>query len=479
MSEPRRDAADESTEEAGGLTRAVSRREFLKIAGIAGATIGLGAGLGGLLAACGEETSTTTTSAGGETTTSAGGSTTSVSTSAETGRAVKLGWSTPQTGGMAGFGGPNRYTRDRWLESWKDGVVCGDGKNHPIELTFVDNQSDPNRASQVAADLILNNQVDIILANSSPELLNPVADQCETLGTPGILVDCPWQPWYYRATPPETGWKWSVLMFWGLEDVIGTFTSMWDQNPTNKTVGGLWPNDPDGNAWRDGFTKALEPMGYTIVDPGSFPVGLEDFSAIISEFKKGGVEIVSGVLVPADFANFMKQGTQQGLEIKYVSVGKGLLFPASMNAMGDVGLGATTEVWWHRKFPFKSSLTGETCDQMAADYEEKTGEQWCSPLMHYIIGEVATDVLKRTPDLDDKEAIMKAVFGTKLETLNGLIDFSSPVAEGTSHPVPNVYKTPQAGGQWRKGTQWPYELVLVENVNAPMVEVEDKPELLS
>ena len=33
--------------------RAVSRREFLKLAGVAGAAVGMGAGLGGLVAACG------------------------------------------------------------------------------------------------------------------------------------------------------------------------------------------------------------------------------------------------------------------------------------------------------------------------------------------------------------------------------------------------------------------------------------------
>jgi hypothetical protein len=35
-------------------TKNVSRREFLKIAGIAGATIGLGTGLGGFVAGCGK-----------------------------------------------------------------------------------------------------------------------------------------------------------------------------------------------------------------------------------------------------------------------------------------------------------------------------------------------------------------------------------------------------------------------------------------
>ncbi len=51
--------------------KSVSRRDFLKIAGVAGATVGLGAGLGGLVAACGgtEETSTTATAQATTTTT--------------------------------------------------------------------------------------------------------------------------------------------------------------------------------------------------------------------------------------------------------------------------------------------------------------------------------------------------------------------------------------------------------------------------
>ncbi len=53
----------------------VSRREFLKLAGIAGATLGIGTGLGGLLAACGSGSTTTTaaTTATGGTATTAGG----------------------------------------------------------------------------------------------------------------------------------------------------------------------------------------------------------------------------------------------------------------------------------------------------------------------------------------------------------------------------------------------------------------------
>ena len=92
-------------------TNQVSRREFLKIAGIAGATIGVGAGLGGLVTACGGGGTTTTTAAPATTTTAALATTTTAApesttttASVETGRPVKVGFVDPLTGVLAGFG---------------------------------------------------------------------------------------------------------------------------------------------------------------------------------------------------------------------------------------------------------------------------------------------------------------------------------------------------------------------------------------
>jgi len=72
-----------------------TRREFLKIAGIAGATVGLGAGLGGIVAACGGAATTTTTggattTAGGATTTTAAGATTTTGAGIPHAAGVKL-----------------------------------------------------------------------------------------------------------------------------------------------------------------------------------------------------------------------------------------------------------------------------------------------------------------------------------------------------------------------------------------------------
>ena len=73
-------------------TRPISRRGFLKMAGLAGAAIGLSGGLGGILAACGEDETTTTTAAGATTTSAASGATT---TSAAAAMELVLGYSAP------------------------------------------------------------------------------------------------------------------------------------------------------------------------------------------------------------------------------------------------------------------------------------------------------------------------------------------------------------------------------------------------
>jgi oligopeptide transport system substrate-binding protein len=77
----------------------LSRREFLKYAGIAGAVIGAGGGLGGVLAACGSSaTSTTTTAAAATTTTAAAPGTTAASVTTTT--------AAPETTTTTAAGGP-------------------------------------------------------------------------------------------------------------------------------------------------------------------------------------------------------------------------------------------------------------------------------------------------------------------------------------------------------------------------------------
>ena len=464
----------------------VTRREFLKLAGIAGAGIGLSTGLGAALAACGgEETTTTsgaTTSTVGATTTSTEG--TSTTAAVETGREVKVGFISPRTGNLAAFGVADGYCVDRWNEFVADGLVCGDGKNHPINIIVLDSQSDTNRAAQVAGDLILNDKVDVIMAASTPEVVNPIADQAEALETPCLTCQAPMEPYYFgRGGTPDKGFKWTYHLFWGLTEYMATSFDLWSQLPTNKVIGAMWPNDSDGNAFRPAFTPAMEEAGYKVIDSGPFQDGTEDFTDIITKFKAAGVEIITGVVIPPDWTNFWKQSIQQGFKPKVVDIAKPTLFATTMEALGEIGYGLAGPAWFHPNFPFKSSLTGESAAEMCLDFEKRNQVQWQPPIMDYVNFEWVVDVLKRTPDVDDKEAFMKAVVETNVaDSIAGPFDFTAPAQLGTAHPVPNVVSTQLFGGQWVKGTvqqpwsikAWPYELKIVSTVAAPALQPQGK-----
>lgn len=381
-------------------------------------------------------------------------------------RKLKIGYVAPETGPLAPFGEADKFIIGGMRELLKNGLSIG-GTSYPVEIIVKDSQSNPNRAAEVAGDLILKDKIDIMLAGGTPETTNPVSDQCEINEIPSVTSVCPWQPWFFgRKGAPDKGFNWTYHFFWGLEDIIAVFTNMWDTVPTNKQVGGLFPNDGDGNAWGDpnlGLPKPLKEKGYTLNDPGRYQNLTQDFSAQIAAFKKANCEIVTGVVIPPDFKTFWTQAAQQGYKPKIASVGKALLFPAAIEAIGPTAEGLSTEVWWSPSHPFKSSLTGVSAQQLADAFEKATGKQWTQPIgFAHALFEVGLDALKRAKSLDDKAAIRDAVAATNINTVVG------PIAWGKG-PVKNVAKTPLVGGQWVKGKKYKFDLAIVNNKTAPNI----------
>ena len=383
-------------------------------------------------------------------------------------KVIKLGYVSPQTGPLAPFAEADAFVVGGVRDALKGGVLIG-GKSYPVEIVVKDSQSNPNRAADVANDLIQSDQVDIMLVASTPETTNPVSDQCEIAGVPCISSVAPWQPWFFtRGGDPAKGFQYTYHFFWGLEDIIAVFTNMWGKLSTDKTVGGLFPNDGDGNAWGDpkrGFPPVLAEKGYKLIDPGRYQNLTDDFSAQISAFKKGGVEIVTGVVIPPDWTTFWKQAKQQGFNPKIASVGKALLFPVAVEALGDAGQNLSSEVWWSPSHPFKSSLTGASAADLAKTYTAATKKQWTQPIgFVHALFEVAVNTLQRTAAVGDREATLAALTQTKLATIVG------DIAWGRG-PVKNVAKTPLVGGQWRLGGAFKYDLVIVDNATTPIIPV--------
>jgi len=382
------------------------------------------------------------------------------------GARIRVGYVTPQSGPLAAFAEADRFILDGFAASEA-------GQN--FEVIVKDSQSNPNRAAEVAQELIVDEGIDLMLVASTPETTNPVTTTCEFEEVPCISTVAPWQPWFIgqQGNPgaPET-WQpfnYSYHFFWGLEDVIAVFTNMWAQLDTNKSVGGLFPNDGDGNAWGDpvvGFPPVLAAQGYTLTDPGRYQNLTDDFTAQINAFRNNAVEIVTGVVIPPDFTTFWTQAKQQGFTPKAASIGKAILFPQAVETLGDAGHNLSSEVWWSPSHPFASSLNGMSAGDLAAGFTESTGRQWTQPIgFVHALFEVAANVMGRVSDSGDPDAVSEAIAATDMATIVGPLAWNG--AGLPPFAAKNVAKTPLVGGQWRLRDGGGYDLVIVDNQTAP------------
>jgi ABC-type branched-chain amino acid transport systems, periplasmic component len=380
------------------------------------------------------------------------------------GTAMKVGYVSPRTGPLAAFAEADTFV----LEGFK-AAAKAQGLN--IEVIVKDSQSNPNRAAEVAKELIVQNKVNLMLVASTPETTNPVATTCEAEETPCISTVAPWQPWFIgqQANPADPkSWKpfnYAFHFFWGLEDVIAVYTNMWQQIETNKSVGGLFPNDGDGNAWGDktvGFPPVLEKLSYKLTDPGRYQNLSDDFSAQINAFKSAQCQIVTGVVIPPDFTTFWSQAKQLGFTPKVASIGKALLFPQAVEALGKAGHNLSTEVWWTPNHPFKSGLTGQSCRELTDAYTKASSRPWTQPIgFQHALFEVAIDVLKRANNLADPKSILDSIVATNYQSIVGPIQW-------TGAPVKNVTKTALVAGQWQR-KNGKFDLVITENKTAPNI----------
>ncbi|KAA9005558.1 ABC transporter substrate-binding protein [Histidinibacterium aquaticum] len=396
------------------------------------------------------------------------------------GAPIRIGYVSPQTGPLAGFAEADAFT----IEAFNR-IAADQGWN--IEVIVKDSQSNPNRAADVAQEAIIDDGIHLMLVASTPETTNPVTTVAESEGIPTISTMAPWQPWFIgqQGNPGDPGsWRpfdYSYHYFWGLEDVIAVFTNMWDQLDTNKVVAGLFPNDADGNAWGDpntGVAPGFAEDGYETVDPGRYQNLTDDFTAQINAFKQANADIVTGVVIPPDFTTFRNQASQQGFNPKAITVAKAILFPQSVETLGEAGHNLSSEVWWSANHPFTSSLTGQSSSELAAAFTEATGRPWTQPIgfIHSLF-EVAADVIQRTEDPTDPDGLAEAIAATNLDTIVGHVEWNG---EGVpDFAAQNVCKTPLVGGQWRRQDDGSFELVVVDNQTAPQIPTQGEMQPLS
>jgi branched-chain amino acid transport system substrate-binding protein len=310
-----------------------------------------------------------------------------------------------------------------------------------------------------------------------------VGELADARSMPTISTMVPWTGWKFSrgATPDdliEKSFPYTFHFFWGAGEVVKNFLAMWNSVKTNKHVGTFYSDTPTGRAFgnaKTGLPSGMSQYGYREVPGGFYKMATDDFTNQVTAFKNGNAEIVSGLVLPSHWATFWNQAAQAGYKPQVCTVAAAFLFSSAITSLGPRGDGMSTEVWWTPKFPYKSSITGQTARELATDWENSTGKQWTQPIGYsHAVWEVAFAALTSAADPKDKESVRHAIATLSVDTVVGPVRFKDT-------PIKNVAVTSMAGGQWRKtkNGRFPFELLIVYNATAPQIPVEAELKLLS
>ncbi len=382
------------------------------------------------------------------------------------GSTIKIGYIGSLSGIRAAFGETESWTIEKIRAHLAAGLDHG-GRHYDVELVIRDNQSDIARSATVAQELVLRERCNLVLVQDGAGAI-AIGELADARGVPTISTMLPWQGWMFpRGGNPGQGFPYTFHFFAGSDTVLTNFVQMFDMLETNKKVGTLYLDNPAGQGLMHpevGLPAALAAGGYQEITAGQFQEATNDFSAAIAQFRDAGTDILSGFMYPNHFIPFWNQAAQAGLTPKACAMAAAFLFPGPLAALGDTADGLATEVWWTPRFPFGSSITGQSAAELAAEWEAETGQQWTQPLGYgHALWEVGLAAIARSADPLDPEALRDAIAGLSTETVVGPVNFAQS-------PVKNVAITGLVGGQWRRlGGSHPYELQVVNNATMPAI----------
>jgi ABC-type branched-subunit amino acid transport system substrate-binding protein len=278
----------DSPEESGLEAKSVSRRDFLKLAGAFGATIGLSAGLGGLVAACGSsgETATTAstaggaaTTAGGAATTAAGGATTTVSagpaTTAAAGasKAIKLGVVTDLSFPLEIDAKKLLDAYVPWLNANNPIKIGND--TYTFDMHYEDGKSNAETARAAVQKMISQDKVDFIQGDQTTSAWINITEAAKKLVTTCVSetttetpnVKLVYNCGYWNAQSPIV-WNWLV------------------SNVQFQTVSGAFIDAVQGHAEAKNFQALAGAFGKTISSLDFYPASTQDFSALATKIAK-------------------------------------------------------------------------------------------------------------------------------------------------------------------------------------------------
>ena len=355
---------------------------------------------------------------------------------------IKVARIVPVTGPLADVGKDTPWVDENKLDPInKAGGLKVGAQQCRIDYKIYDSRSTVAGSAEAATQAILQDKVDFLMAQGTPDTTNAPSDLCERNQIPCVALNTPVEAWLFGPDGKPKTYKYTYEFFFSVPDLVKNHIGMIKSLPGgfNGRIGYLYPNDPDGTVFAKIFDPVIKKEGWTPTDPGRFQQGLPDFTAVINQFKRNKVQVVTGVLAPPDLQNYLQQAAQANYKPKMYIIDKGTGYPEPMNALGKAGYDVLSVNFWSPAYPGRSSFGGYDGQQLVDRYEKATGKQYIPPLGY---DDASYDVLLsaiQRAGSKDRDAVLKALGTTDLDTVVGRVKFNDQ----------HYSVQPLGGAQWR------------------------------
>ncbi|MFG3013076.1 ABC transporter substrate-binding protein [Streptomyces cinerochromogenes] len=297
----------------------------------------------------------------------------------------------PRTGRLAPLGAPLGHV-PRALAPHLTHVRNG-GRRYEVTVAVRDSRSEPGSARRAARELADEDGARIVLTMAGTRVLPAVTEACEEAAVPCVSTT------------------------FGLDDIAGL----------RRAVGG----------GLRGRCRRLP----------------------VERRPAGPAAAARAVRVPAGArpgaATRRSTTRQAGLRPRLITCSRWLTYPHTHSSpapdvhaeLGDARV--ATLVYWSPGHPYRSSLDGTTCAELARAFQEATGASWLQPLgLAHALPATAHHALATADDPADRASVADAVARTRLDTVAGTLDW-------TGGPTPDIALLPLVGGQWQSGPDGP------------------------
>jgi branched-chain amino acid transport system substrate-binding protein len=335
----------------------MTRRQFLRIASLAGAAVAVGGGLSGVLAACGGNTTTTTAPSAATTTVSAGASTSATSAAGK----IKIGLITD-------FSIPQLVNNQRVFEAVVEGANKRGGwdvggSKYALELVPLDGKSEAATSRSAVQRLVTQDKVNVIFGDPMGGAWLDVTEQAKTLTILESMLSNVFSAKYRYSfnvsmLPIETAVRVSYLPTY-----VGKQPKKW--------VGASQDSIPGQSmlAMQTGIVKSLG-GDFQVV---TYEPGTSDFTAVTTKILASNPDVC--VLGMTDTALFQLMRSLKAASYAGIRLCPTEFLPGQLKKIGDLTEldGLVTGC-----FPTATDSPNATAKELMADYSAKYGS-WDDP----------------------------------------------------------------------------------------------------